>query len=87
MTILDWMAKYEPIWLFAILFPEMVAGIYSAFILKREFDYDAQKDIEKKQRRTKTTKKTSTKDGATIIEESSEISEPVQDSITKGEMK
>ena len=87
MTFLDWMAKYEPIWLFAILFPEMVAGIYSAFILKREFDYDAQKDIEKKQRRTKTTKKTSTKDGATIIEESSEISEPVQDSITKGEMK
>jgi hypothetical protein len=87
MTILDWMAKYEPIWLFAILFPEMIAGIYSAFILKREFDYDAQKDIEKKQRRTKTTKKTSTKDGATIIEESSEISEPVQDSITKGEMK
>ena len=47
MTFLDWMAKYEPIWLFAILFPEMVAGIYSAFILKREFDYDAQKDIEK----------------------------------------
>lgn len=87
MTILDWMAKYEPIWLFAILFPEMVAGIYSAFILKREFDYDANKDLEKKQKRTRTTKKTTTQPTGTTVEETTETTEPVQDSITKGEMK
>ena len=87
MTILETASKYEPIWLFLILFPEMIAGIYSAWILKREFDYDAKRDAEKKQKRTKTTKKTSTKDGATIIEESSEISEPISEGLTKGEMK
>jgi hypothetical protein len=87
MQILEWMGKYEPIWLFLILFPEMVAGIYSAVILKKEFDYDEQKDLEKKQKRTKTTKRTSTKGGETIIEESSEVSEPMVENITKGEMK
>lgn len=87
MTLIEWMGKYEPIWLFLILFPEMVAGIYSAWILKREFDYDEQKDLEKKQKRTKTTKKTTTNPTGTVVEESVETSEPVADHMTKGEMK
>jgi hypothetical protein len=77
---LEWMGKWEPLWLFLILFPEMVAGLYSAYILKREFDYDEQKDIEKKQRRTKTTKRTTTTPGgSSTVEETSEISEPVKE--------
>ncbi len=80
MTVLEWMNKWESIWLFLVLMPEMLIGFYSAYWIKREFDYDAQKDIEKKQRKTRTTKKTtSTKDGGSVVEESTEISEPVQE--------
>jgi len=78
--ILEFMTKWEPIWLFLVLFPELLAGLYSAYILKREFDYDEQKDLEKKQRRTKTTKKTTTNPGgASVIEESTETVEGLAD--------
>lgn len=77
MSFLEWMGKYEPIWLFLILFPEMLAGLYSAWILKREYDYDAEKDLAKKQRRTRTTKKTTTKpSGESTTEETTETTEP-----------
>lgn len=82
----EFMSKYEPIWLFLILLPDMIAGLYSAWILKREFDYDEQKDLEKKQRRTKTTKKTTTQPGgASVVEETSETVTPMEESkdITK----
>lgn len=43
----------------------------------KEYEYDEQKDIEKKQRRTKTTKKTTTDKAGTITtEESTETVEP-----------
>jgi hypothetical protein len=87
MNFLDWMAKYEPYWLFAILFPEMIAGIYTAYMVKKEYQYDENKDLEKKQRRTKTTKKTTTNPTGTVVEESVETSEPVPETLTKGEMK
>ena len=74
--ILEWMAKWEPIWLAAILLAEWMTGLYQR---NREFRYDEAKDIEKKQKRTKTTKKTSTKDGTTVIEESSETITPMED--------
>jgi mannitol-specific phosphotransferase system IIBC component len=83
----EWMTTYEPEWLAAILLVETLAGFGSLYILIKEFKYDEQKDLEKKQKRTKTTKKTSTKAGETVVEESVETSEPVQDTITKGEMK
>ncbi len=85
----EWMVQYEPEWLAGILLIETLAGFGSLYILIKEYKYDEQKDLEKKQRRTKTTRKTSTKDGATVIEESSEVSEPVpeNESLTKGEMK
>jgi hypothetical protein len=80
MTVLEWMGRTEPIWLFLILFPEMIAGIYSAWILKREFDYDEQKDLEKRQKRTRTTKKTTTQpNGGLTTEETTEVSEPVKE--------
>lgn len=54
------------------------AGILG--ILIAEYKYDFNKDEAKKQRRTKTTKKTTSKAGGeSIIEESVEVSEPVQE--------
>jgi hypothetical protein len=84
---LEFMSKWEPLWLFLILFPESIAGIYAAWILTKEYRYDEAKDIEKKQKRTKTTKKTTTNPTSTVVEESVETSEPMADNITKGEMK
>ena len=76
--LLEWMTKWEPIWLFLVLFPEAVAGLYAAFWIKREYDYDAQKDLEKKQRKTRTTKKVTTNpSGASTTEETTEVSEPM----------
>lgn len=82
--ILEWMAKWEPVWLAAILLAEWITGMYQR---NREYRYDEAKDNKKKEKRTKTTKRTSTKDGTTVIEESSEVSEPVPESLTKGETK
>lgn len=49
-------------------------------MLRREFEYDKAKDDQKKQKRTKTTRKTTTQpSGESIVEEETEISEPVQD--------
>jgi hypothetical protein len=87
MTILEWFNKWEPVWLFVVLFPEAVAGIYSAWILTKEYKYDEAKDLQKKQKRTKTTKKTTTNPGGTVVEESIEVSEPVAENLTKGEMR
>ena len=86
--ILEWMTRWEPIWLAIILLVETLAGFCTLFILIKEYNYDFQKDVEKKQKKTRTTKKTVTQPtGATTTEETTETSEPVQDNITKGEMK
>lgn len=74
---LEFMTKWEPVWLALILLCSISLEAYTARMAKREFDYDEQKDIEKKQKRTRTTKKTTTQPGGTsVIEESSEITEP-----------
>jgi hypothetical protein len=78
-------AKWEPIWLFLILFFESLAGFYTAWMVKREYDYDEQKDLEKKQKKTRTTKKTTTTAaGQVTVDESTEVIEPIE---TKGEQK
>lgn len=82
--VLEWMSKWEPIWLAAILLAEWMTGLYQR---NREFRYDEAKDIQKKQRKTKTTKKTTSNASGTVVEESVETSEPIPESITKGEMK
>lgn len=61
-----------------------LAELYICWILTKEYFYDFQKDVEKKQKRTRTTKKvTQTKDGATVTEEATEVSEPMN----QGELK
>lgn len=52
----------------------MEAGIL--YYVAREFYYDRDKDIEKKQRRTKTTKKTTNKAGESVVEETTETTAP-----------
>lgn len=75
--LLDWMAKWEPIWLAVAFIVSIAFEAYTAWMMKKEYDYDEQKDIEKKQKRTRTTKKTTTQpSGASVVEESSEIVEP-----------
>lgn len=56
----------------------LVAELYICWILTMEYFYDAAKDA-KKQRRTKTTKKTTSKAGESVVEETSEVSEPIQE--------
>lgn len=74
---LEWMAKWEPVWLFSILAVETYVGYRTLVWVKKEFVYDEQKDLEKKQKRTKTTKKTTTQpSGMSTVEETSEVIEP-----------
>lgn len=80
MNILEAFTVYEPIWLFIILVAGLAVELHSNYMLRKEYEYDEQKDLEKKQRRTKTTKKTTTQpSGASVVEESTEISEPIGD--------
>lgn len=55
----------------------MEAGIL--YYVAREFYYDRDKDLEKKHKKTRTTKKTTSKAGESIVEETSEVSEPIQE--------
>jgi hypothetical protein len=55
-------------------------SIYECYILRKEYEYDENKDLEKKLKRTKTTKKvTQSKDGTHTTEETSEITEPKEE--------
>lgn len=71
-----WFTHWEGIWLFVVL----VAGLYyereTRNWAEREFRYDEQKDIEKKQRRTRTKKVTTQPGGASVTEETETV-EPV----------
>lgn len=64
---------YDNIIITLILF----CSIYECYVLKQEYNYDFQKDLEKKLKRTRTTKKvTQSKDGTHTTEESTEVVEP-----------
>ena len=79
-TINTFLEHWEPIWLFIILFVETLAGFGSLYILIKEYRYDEAKDIAKKQRRTKTTKKVTTHPGGdSISEETTEVTEPTNE--------
>ena len=85
-SINEWMGKWEPIWLFIVLVVGVMYERYTAKMAKLEYDYDKEKDDAKKQRKTRTTKKTSeSKDGTKTVEETTEVTEPSQEN--KGEMK
>lgn len=77
---LELLEKYEPLWLLIILLAGLAIEFHSNYMLRKEYEYDEQKDIEKKQRKTRTTKKTTTQPGgASVVEESTEVSEPMQE--------
>jgi hypothetical protein len=40
MALLDFLARWEPLWLFLILFIEMSIGIRNWFTLEKEYEYD-----------------------------------------------
>lgn len=72
----DFIYNHEPLWLFIILMAGLLVELHSNYMLRKEYQYDKEKD-EKKQRRTKTTKKTTNKAGESIVEETTETSEPI----------
>ena len=73
------MSKWEPLWLFLILLTETLVGMATLAILILEYKYDAAKDAAKKQKRTKTSKKTTTSaSGQSVTEETSEVIEPIE---------
>jgi len=55
-----------------------IAELGILYYVAREFYYDRDKDIEKKQRRTRTTKKTTNKAGESIVEETTETTTPFE---------
>lgn len=74
-----WLEHWEPLWLFLILFIETIVSSLILWWTVKEFKYDEKKDLDKKQKRIKTTKKTTTKPGGeTITEESTETHEPFE---------
>lgn len=76
-TLNAWLEHWEPLWLFLVLATETIIGGFSLYILIKEYRYDEQKDLDKKQRRTKTTKKVTTQpSGESVSEETTETVEP-----------
>ncbi len=79
----EWLKLNEHIWLFWQLNIEIVLGMLTAVYVVKEFHYDAAKD-EAKKRKTKTTKKTTeNKDGGKVVEETTEVSEPIKEDISR----
>lgn len=77
---IEWIHTYESQWLFLFLLSGLLIELHSNFMLRKEFAYDEQKDLEKKQRKTRTSKKTTTQPGgASVTEEVTETSEPMQE--------
>lgn len=68
----DVLTKWEGLWLFIVLLAGLLIEAHSNYMLRKEYEYDEQKDLAKK-RRTKTTKKTTVSpSGDTVIEEQTE---------------
>lgn len=64
---MNWIKEYEHLWLFVVLTLELAVSVYSAYMLRKEYDYDKQKDD--KRARRKTTRKTTTGSDGSFIEE------------------
>lgn len=76
--ITEWMTKYEAVWLFVVLVCGLVIELHSNYMLRKEYEYDLNKDLARK--RTRTTKKTTTdKTGVITTEETNEVVEPVEE--------
>lgn len=70
----DFLSKWEPIWLFLILFTETGVGFVTLYWIIKEYAYDEQKDL-KKQKRTKTKKTTTNPGGSSVVEETEIVEE------------
>jgi len=76
----DFLLVWEPLWLLTVLLGEGLIGYITLTWVKREYFYDEGKDLARKQKKTKTTKKTTTQpSGISVTEESTEISEGIPD--------
>lgn len=77
-----WLGHWEPLWLILVLLFECLLSMIMIYWMVREYHYDADKDLEKKQRKTRTSKKTSeSKDGTKTTEEVVEVSEPADNKV------
>lgn len=69
----DFFTKWEGLWLFIVLVAGLAIEFHSNYMLRKEYEYDEQKDILRKQKRVRITKKiTTAKDGSTIEENTEE---------------
>ena len=79
-TVNTFLEHWYPFYWSIIFLIEMGVAIATLYWVKREFDYDRNKDLEKKQRRTKTTKKVTTEPGGvSTTEETTEVTEPTNE--------
>lgn len=74
-----WLEHWYPLCWSIVFLIEMCVGIAILSMSIKEYRYDESKDLEKKQKRTRTSKKvTEQKDGGKVTEEVTEVSEPVK---------
>jgi hypothetical protein len=67
------LTKWEGLWLFVVLIAGLCIEFHSNYMLRKEYEYDEQKDILRKQKRVRVTKKvTKNKDGSTVEENTEE---------------
>ncbi len=72
------LGDWQYIWFFVILALGLAVEFHSNYMLRKEYQYDEQKDLEKKQKRTRTTRKTTKgAGGESVTEEQIEVTEPV----------
>jgi len=72
-----YLEHWYPFWWSILFILETFFGAASFYILVKEYKYDEAKDLAKKQRRTKTTKKVTTQpSGESVSEETTEVTEP-----------
>lgn len=76
----NFLLKWEPLWLLSVLLGEGLIGYITLTWVKREYFYDEGKDLARRQKKTKTTKKTTTQpNGISVVEEATESSEGIPD--------
>lgn len=67
------LTKWEGLWLFIVLVAGLAVEFHSNYMLRKEYEYDEQKDILRKQKRVRVTRKlTKAKDGSTVEEHTEE---------------
>lgn len=76
----SWLEHWYPTFWSVLFIIETVATVSLLGMAIKEYRYDELKDLEKKQKRTRTSKKvTEQKDGGKVTEEVTEVSEPIKE--------